>query len=124
MTVTQRLVAESRIDLDDHCGRRGGEKMRNQLLEQIAGELGKLMLELELHARRQECRAFEQAAHQRVDAVLKNASKPFRNSWIFLGKLPRLFVEQLELPIIEIEKFAVHERSQSIDDNFSAFDNI
>lgn len=124
MTIAKRLVAESRIDLNNHRRRSRGEEMRDQLLQQIAGEFGKFMLELELHSGREKCRTFKQSTDQRVDAVFENASKPIRNPWIFLSELACLFVQQLELPIVEIEKFAVHTWSQPIDDNFSAFDNI
>ena len=84
--------------------------MRDELLEQIVGEFRKLVLELELDARREKGRAFEQPADQRIDAILQNAAEPLRYSRIFLGKFARLLVEQLKFPIVEIEKFGVHAR--------------
>ena len=98
--------------------------MRDQLLEQIVGELRKLVLELELHARREERGTFQQPAHHRIGPVLQDAAEPLRNAGIFFGELARLFVKQLQFPIVKIEKFAVHARLQSINDNFSALNNV
>ena len=66
------------------------------------------MFELELDARGQECRTFEQPTDQWVNAILENAAKPFSYSRIGIRKFTGLLVEQLKFPIIEIEKFAVH----------------
>ena len=84
--------------------------MRDQLLEQIVGEFRKFVLELELYPRGKKGRALEQAADHRIDAIVQNAAEPLRYSRIFVGEFARLLVEQLEFPIVEIEKFAVHAR--------------
>src|SRR4029077_958378 len=108
VTLVKRLVAEGGVNLHDHRRWRGGKKMRDQLLEQIVGELGKLVLELELHARREERRALQQSAHHRVEPILQDAAKPLCNAGILFGELASLLVKQLQFPIIQIEKFAVH----------------
>src|SRR6202034_4374439 len=104
MAFMQRLVAKCRNDLDDHRRRRGSKEVRHQLLEQVAGELRKFVFELELHARCEDCRALKQPADHRIDAILKNAAKPLGYSGILFGKLSRLLVQQLEFPIIQVEK--------------------
>ena len=78
------------------------------MLEQVAGELGKLVLELELNPRGEECGAFQQARHHRVHAIGDQPAEPLRDARIFVGELARLLVKQLEFPIVEIEKFPVH----------------
>jgi len=85
---------------------------------------GEFVFELELHPCCKESGSFQQPPDQRIDAVLQNAAQALRNSRIFLGELPRMLVEQLKFGVVEIEKFPVHARSQSIDDNFSGLDNI
>ncbi len=52
--------------------------------------------------------AFEQAADQRVDAVFQNAAEPLRNARILVREVARLLIEQLKLPIVEVEEFPVH----------------
>jgi hypothetical protein len=85
-----------------------GAIMRDQLLEQVAGEFRELVLELELNPRGKKRRAFEQPADQRIDAVLEDPAEPLRDSGIFVCEFARLLVEQLKFPIVEIEKFPVH----------------
>ena len=106
----KRLVAESRNHLHHHRRRRWREIVWNQLLQQVAGKFRKLVLELELHPRREECGALEQPTHQGIDAIVQDAAQPFRDTGIFLGEFARLLVEQLQFPIVQIEKFAIHAR--------------
>jgi len=84
--------------------------MRNQLLKQAVGEFREFMLDLELDSRGEESRAFEQSADEGVRTVFQKAAEPLRYARIFDCELARLLVEQLEFPIVEIEKFPVHAR--------------
>src|SRR5882672_5008489 len=122
--LAQRRVAKYRLRLDDHHRRRRREIMRDELFQQILGEFGEFVFELELHPCCKESGSFQQPPDQRIDAVLQNAAQALRNSRILLGELARLLVEQLKLRVVEIEKFPIHARSQSIDDNFSGLDNV
>src|SRR5258708_29727440 len=122
--LAERRIAEHGVRLDEHHRRRRREIVRNELFQQILGELGEFVFELELHPRGKEGGSFQQPPDQRIDTVLQNAAQAFRNSRIFLGELARMLVEQLKFGVVEIEKFPVHARSQSIDDNFSGFTDI
>src|SRR3981189_639970 len=122
--LAERRIAKHGVRFDEHHRRRRREIMRNELFQQILGELGEFVFELELHPCSKESGSFQQPTDQRIDAVLQNATQALRNSRIFLGELARMLVEQLKFGVVEIEKFLVHARSQSIDDNFSAFDDI
>ena len=84
--------------------------MGNELFQQILGEFGKFVLELELHPRRQESRALQQAADHRIDAVVQKAAETLGDARIFLGEFARLLVEQLKFRVVEIEKFPIHAR--------------
>src|SRR6266851_1198400 len=123
-TLAERWVAKHGGRLDHHHRRRWREIMRDELFQQILGELGEFVFELELHPCRKESGSFQQPTDQRIDAVLQNAAQALRNARIFLGELARMLVEQLKFGVVEIEKFRVHAHSQSIDDNFSSFDDI
>ena len=68
--------------------------------------------------------SFQQPPDQGIDAVLQNAAETLCNSRIFFSELAPLLIEQLKFRIVEIEKFPIHARSQSIDDNFSGLDNV
>ena len=106
--VAQRRIGKGRQDLRQHRRRRRREIVRDELLEQIAGEFRKLVLELELHARGEEGRAFEQAGDHRIHALGDQAAEPLGDARIFLGEFPGLLVQQQEFSIVEIEKFPVH----------------
>src|SRR6266704_1792842 len=122
--LAERRIAKHGGRLDEHHRRRRREIVRNQLFQQILGEFGEFVFELELHPCGKKSGSFQQPTDQRIDAVLQNATQALRNSRIFFGELARMLVEQLKFGVVEIEKFPVHARSQSIDDNFSGFDNI
>ena len=66
------------------------------------------MLQLELHARRQEGGALQQPRDHRVHAVADQPAEPLGDARILLGEFARLLVQQLEFPIVEIEEFPVH----------------
>ena len=122
--IAERRIAKHGVRFDEHHRRRRREIVRNELLQQILGEFGEFVFELELHPSRKESGSLQQPPDQGIDAVLQNAAQALRNSRIFLGELARVLVEQPKFGVVEIEKFKVHARSQSIDDNFSAFDDI
>src|SRR5712675_761460 len=123
-TLAERWVVKHGGRLDHHHRRRRREIMRDELFQQILGELGEFVFELELHPCGKKSGSFQQPTDQRIDAVLQNATQALRNSRIFLGELARMLVEQPKFGVVEIEKFLVHARSQSIDDNFSGLDNV
>ena len=120
--VAQRRIGEWRDDLSQHRRGRRRQIVRHQLLEQIAGEFRELVLQLELHAGGEKRRALEQARNHRVHPVGDQAAKPLSDAGILVGELARLLIQQLELPIVEIEKFPVHRRSQPVDHDLAAVD--
>src|SRR6267142_3903347 len=122
--LAERRIAKHGVRFDEHHRRRRREIVRNELFQQILGEFGEFKIELELHPSRKESGSLQQPPDQRIDAVLQNATQALRNSGILLGELARMLVEQLKFGVVEIEKFPIHARSQSLDDNFSGFDNI
>src|SRR6266853_1635413 len=122
--LAERRIAKHGVRFDEHHRRRRREIVRNELFQQILGEFGEFVFELELHPCGKKSGSFQQPPDQRIDAVLQDAAQALRNSRIFLGELPRMLVEQLKFGVVEIEKFPVHARSQSIDDNFSRLDNV
>src|SRR5882757_439762 len=106
--IAQCRISEGGHDLCEHHRWGWCQVIRNQLLKQIAREFGKLMLKLELDPSCQKRRSFEQAGDHRVHALGEQAPETFRDSGILDRELPRLLVQNLELAIVEIEKFAVH----------------
>src|SRR5207248_5192196 len=110
--------------LDEHHGGRGREIMRDELFQQILGEFGELVFELELDPCCKESGSFQQSPDQRIYAVVQNATEALRNPRIFFSELTRLLIEQLKFRVVEIEKLPIHALSQSIDDNFSGFNNV
>src|SRR5712675_2423074 len=122
--LAERRIAKYGVRFDEHHRRRRREIVRNELFQQILGELGEFVFELELHPSRKESGSLQQPPDQRIDAVLQDAAQALRNSRIFLGELARMLVQQLKFGVVEIEKFRVHAHSQSINDNFSRFDDI
>ena len=98
--------------------------MRNELFKEIVGEFRKLVLELELDSRGEKCRTLQQTADHGVNAVLYEASETLGDAGIFVGEFTCLLIKQLEFPIIEIEKFLVHERVTSDLYYFSRIDNV
>src|ERR1700732_648673 len=109
LPVPQRRVAIKGCRPDQNDGRSRREIIGEELLEQIIGELGKFVLEFELHARRKQGRAFEEARDHRIDAVADESPQPFGDARILFGEFTRLLVKQLELTVIMIEKFLVHD---------------
>src|SRR5262249_45408881 len=107
-TFAQARIGEERAHVRQQRRGRRRKVVRDQLLQQIGGELGKLVLELELHARGQERGALEQAGHHRIHAVGDQAAQTFGDAWIFGGEIARLLMEQLQFAIVEVEEFPVH----------------
>ena len=79
------------------------------------------MLELELNSRGQERRSFEQAADHRVEVVLEQSAEPLGDPGILLRELRRLFAQDRELLIVELEEFAVH-RLEPLDPDLAGVD--
>src|SRR6267378_5126252 len=122
--LAERRIAKHGVRFDEHHRRRRREIVRNELFQQILGEFGEFVFELELHPCGKKSGSFQQPPDQRIDAVLQDAAQALRNSRIFLGELARMLVQQLKFGVVEIEKFRVHAHSQSIDENFSGFNDI
>ena len=111
--VTQGGIAKRRGDSrQQHRGNRR-EIARDELLQQVVCEFGKLVLQLQLHARGKEGCSLEQASHHGIRAVAQDATEPSCNAWIFVGKLDRMLIEQLQLFVVEIEKFTIHSQIRS-----------
>ena len=67
--------------------------MRDELLKQIIREFRELVLEFELDPRGQKCRAFQETANQRIDAVLQEAAEALRDAGILVCEFARLLVK-------------------------------
>ena len=63
--------------------------MRLDRLQQVLGELGELVLELDVHPRGQEGDAFEQALDVRVDVGRGAEAEPPGDALVFLAELAR-----------------------------------
>ncbi len=102
-------IAERRHDLREQRRGRRRQVVRHELLEKVAGELGKLVLELELHARREEGRAFEQPGDHRVGALLDEAAEALGDARILVRELGAVLAQEREFAIVEVEEFPVHD---------------
>ena len=98
-------------NLGKQNGGRRRQIVRDELVEQVARELGELVLQLQLHARRQKGRSLQQAGDHRVGPVAHQAAQTLGDAGIFLAELARLLVQQLQLAIVEVEELPVHRRS-------------
>ena len=67
--------------------------MRRQLVDQVGGEVGELMLELELNSGGQKRGALKQPADRRIDIVFEQPAQTLCHSGIFLGEFGRLFAK-------------------------------
>ena len=66
------------------------------------------MLELELDARREKGRAFQQAADHRVHALPGQPTETLGDPGIFLGELLAVLHEEPEFLVVEVETLLVH----------------
>src|SRR3977135_565277 len=100
--IAERRIAKHGVRFDEHHRRRRREIVRNELFQQILGEFGEFVFELELHPSRKESGSLQQPTDQRIDAVLQNATQALRNSRIFLGELADINLELLEFLVVVI----------------------
>ena len=107
-SLAQRLVAIGRHDLCEHGRRRRGEIVRDELLQEVGGELRELVLELELHPGGQEGGAFQEPGDHRVHPLCDEPAKALGDAGILLRELARLLPEQCQLAIVQVEEFPVH----------------
>jgi hypothetical protein len=75
--------------------------VRHKLIDQIGGEVGEFVLELELDARGQERRALEQARRSSDRAGRHQAAETLGDSRIFLREFAGLLAQERELAIVE-----------------------
>ena len=87
---------KDRFRLDEHHRGRRREIMGNELFQQVSGEFREFVLEFELHSCGKKSGSLQQAADQRVDAVIQKAAQALRNPRVFFGELARMLVEQLK----------------------------
>ena len=106
--LAQRRIAVFRTCLHQYEGWGRRQIMRGQLIDQVRGEIGELMLELELHSGGQKRRAFEQPADHRVDVVFEQPAQTLGDPGIFLSEFGPLFSKDREFLIIELEEFPIH----------------
>ena len=112
--VAERGVAEFGSRLDENEGRRRREIVRRELVDQVRGEVGELVLELELDAGRQERGALEKPGDHRIGGVADDPSEPLRDARIVVSEFGRLLAQDCELLIVEPQEFPVH-RSKPVD---------
>ena len=91
--LAQCRIAEFGSRLDEHEGWRRGQIVRRQLVDQVGGEVGELMLELELNSGGQKRGALKQSADHRIEIVLEQSAQALRHARIFLGEFGRLFTK-------------------------------
>ena len=86
------------------------------MIEKIDGEIGKLVLQFELHASREVSRAFEQTDDQRIAAVFQERAQPLGDLGEFLSELSEIIREDGEFSVVEIqEELTIHLSRQPID---------
>ena len=106
--VAQRRIAELGLRPNENEGGRRREIVRRQLVDEVRGEIGELVLELELDPGGQERGALEQAGDHRVGGVADEPPKPLGDAWIIFSEFGRLLAQDRELLVIEPQEFAVH----------------
>ena len=67
--------------------------MRRQLVDQVGGEVGEFVLELELDSGGQKRGPLEQSADHRIEIVIEQSAQALRHARIFLRELGRLFTK-------------------------------
>jgi hypothetical protein len=82
--------------------------MRDELLEQVAGEFREFVLELELHAGGQERGALQEPGNHRIHPVADDAAEPFGDAGILRGELGALLLEKGEFAVVQFEELRVH----------------
>ena len=112
--VAERGVAEFGPRLNENEGRGRREIVRRELVDQVRGEVGELVLELELDAGGQKRGALEKAGDHRIGGVANDPSEPLRDAWIVVREFGRLLAQDCELLIVEPQEFPVH-RSEPVD---------
>ena len=106
--VAQRRIAEFGLRPNENEGGRRREIVRRQLIDEIRGEIGELVLELELDPGGQERGALEQAGDHRIGGVADESPETLGDAWIILREFDRLLAQDRELLVIEPQEFAVH----------------
>ena len=81
---------------------------------------GKLVLELELHARGEEGRTFEQPGDHRVGALADEAAEALGDARILGRELGAVLAQESELPIVEVEELPVHVVLEPVDGDLAA----
>ena len=112
--VAQRRVAEFGLCANENEGRRRREIVRRELVDEVRGEIGELMLELELDPGGQERGALEKSGDHRVGGVADEPAEPLGDARIVLSEFGRLLAQDRELLVVEPQEFAVH-RSEPVE---------
>ena len=108
-----RTGGEARIVRIDrhlnHCHRgRRRHELRVDDVEQMPGEAGVFRVELEAHARRQECRGLDQALDVRVGNFLARDAQAVRDLWEGLRELRRTLAEVTQFLLVQGQETRVH----------------
>ncbi len=85
-----------------------------ELVDEVRGEIGELMLELELDPGGEERGALEKTGDHRVGGVAEPPTEPLGDARIVLCEFGRLLAQDRELLVIEPQEFAVH-RSEPVE---------
>ena len=85
--VAQRRIAEFGLCANENEGRCRREIVRRKLVDEIGGEVGELMLELELDASGKERGAFEKSGDHRVGGVADEPAEPLGDARIVLQRI-------------------------------------
>ena len=112
--VAERRVAEFGLCPNENEGRGRREIVRRELVDEVRGEIGELVLELELDAGGQERGALEKSGDHRIGGVADEPAEPLGDARIVLSEFGRLLAQDRELLVVEPQEFAVH-RSEPVD---------
>ena len=101
-------IAEFGLRAHENEGRRRREIVRRELVDEVRGEIGELVLELELHPGGQERGALEKSGDHRIGGVADKPAEPLGDARIVFSEFGRLLAQDRELLIVELQELAVH----------------
>ena len=99
--IAQSRVAEFGLGPNENEGGGRREIVRRELVDEVRGEIGELMLELELDPGGQERGALEKAGDHRVGGVADEPTEPLGDARIVFGEFGRLLAQDRELLVVE-----------------------
>src|SRR6185437_1541025 len=106
--VAERRIAKFWLCANENERRGRREIVWRKLVDEVRGEIGELMLELELDSGGEERGALEKSGDHRVGGVADESAKALGDARVVLSEFGRLLAQDRELLVIEPQEFAVH----------------